>query len=70
MEVTEEYAVNALYAGPQSERELLEAARRGDDAAIGVGQPVFTNLKKSSGLTLMDSKPYDSGRILLRYRPA
>ncbi|MDP9363926.1 MAG: dihydrofolate reductase family protein [Chloroflexota bacterium] len=38
--------------------------------AIGRGQTVFPDLGDRAGMTLIGSKTYDSGIVVLRYRPA
>ena len=37
--------------------------------AIGPGQPVFADVGDRSAMSLTDSKTYDSGIVVLRYRP-
>jgi hypothetical protein len=38
--------------------------------ALGIGQPLFTDLDHRASLQLVHNKAYDSGILTLRYLPA
>ncbi len=38
-------------------------------AALGAGQPLFTDLRQRANLSLAQSKGHDSGIVTLRYLP-
>lgn len=56
-------------AGSLLENELIdELLIKLNPVVLGDGIPLFGGCRKKVGLTLLDSKAYDSGVLLLRYR--
>jgi dihydrofolate reductase len=60
---------NALCVSLLEEGLIDEVRVMVNPIALGDGTPLFTGLSESSRLTLADTRPFKSGKVLLTYKP-
>jgi dihydrofolate reductase len=65
-----------LFGGNQTVRRFVQLGLVDEywiklyPVALGAGQPLFSDLGGPAGLTLVETKTWDSGIVTLRYVPA